>query len=436
MTMVRVLAALRKMRVRSVVAIAAALVFGVACRGGSGSTMLEPTREAVPATYFGMHIHRADRGTGWPSVPFATWRLWDADVVWANLETAPGKWTWERLDQYVELAARHGVELVMPLALSPRWASARPDEPSSYGPGLGAEPRSIDAWRNYVRTVATRYKGRIQWYEVWNEVNDKGYFTGSVEMIVRLTAEANRIVKEIDPGNRIVSPSIVADLKYFDRVYGAGLGQHVDVIGYHFYAPSVVPEKMLIEIAEVRRLMTKHGLADKPLWNTEVGWAVTNEDGSKSPHLDPRWAMLSPRTAAAYMSRALIVNWAAGVQRYCAYSWDHSGMGFIEPKAGTHKPIAHAYGQTAAWLSGARIEQCAKGGDTWTCQLETKDNNRAWIVWTESGATNTFKPPHEWQVTETITLGGAPRAFAEQGSVEIGDAPVMLRRRAPSKGGS
>ena len=73
------------------------------------------------------------------------------------------------LDFGKAVEATEMVDLVLTLALSPTWASARPTEASPYFKGSAAEPGDIRQWEDYVRTVAERYKGRIMLYEIWNE---------------------------------------------------------------------------------------------------------------------------------------------------------------------------------------------------------------------------------------------------------------------------
>src|SRR5437588_10761422 len=92
----------------------------------------------IAPAFFGMHIHHAGTTTSWPVIRFGAWRLWDAHSAWPDLEPRRGQWNWVNLDQYVALAEQHQVEILLPLGLSPPWASARPAEPSSYGVGSTA----------------------------------------------------------------------------------------------------------------------------------------------------------------------------------------------------------------------------------------------------------------------------------------------------------
>lgn len=73
----------------------------------------------VPANYFGMHVGFVTPGTPWPAVPFGTWRLWDANVTWKDLEPQKGVWDFSKLDAFVALAQQHKVDIILPLALTP-----------------------------------------------------------------------------------------------------------------------------------------------------------------------------------------------------------------------------------------------------------------------------------------------------------------------------
>src|SRR5512138_1206446 len=77
------------------------------CLGATGTVAESSAERAtpgsarpVPREYFGMHIHRADSGTPWPAAHFGSWRLWDANVGWPELEPARGEWNFKQLDRY------------------------------------------------------------------------------------------------------------------------------------------------------------------------------------------------------------------------------------------------------------------------------------------------------------------------------------------------
>src|SRR5262249_36622328 len=104
------------------------LTFFATLLGSAFANDLQPPKALIPASYFGMHIHHLAYPvpTPWPNLPVPQWRLWDANVTWANLEPAKGQWQFGTLDGYVSLAEQHGTGLLMSLGGTPTWASARP----------------------------------------------------------------------------------------------------------------------------------------------------------------------------------------------------------------------------------------------------------------------------------------------------------------------
>lgn len=376
---------------------------------------LKPPAQQIPPDFFGMHFHHVGGTTPWPEVPVAQWRLWDTHVAWPDLEPTKNHWRFQTLDAYIALANQHHVGLILPLGLSPSWASARPFEKSTYQPGFAAEPRNIEDWRTYVRTVVRHCAGRVQAYEIWNEPNLKLFWTGTVDQMIDLTREASLIIRSVDPNAIIVSPSATQDrgADWLAEFLRKGGGEFVDVIGYHLYVAPKPPEATVVLAATVKRIMQVSGVGDKPLWNTEAGWFL--------PKPFPN------DLAAAYLVRDYIVNWAAGVQRLYWYAWDNHGWVSLETTENdseTLKPAGQAYAVVARWLVGTRMLGCSVDEDqTWTCEFD-REGNRQRILWNVVGSRE-IRLPHEWRVQSKQLVTG------EQGplngdAVAIGTAPVLL----------
>lgn len=400
--------------------------------GGMAGRQIKPPAGAIPRSYFGLHMHRADAGTPWPPVGFGSWRLWDAYTTWPMLEPQRGAWDFTRLDKYVAMAALTGVDILLPFGLSPAWASARPDEPSAYKPGNAAEPKRLDDWRNYVRTVAERYKGRIRYYELWNEPNLRNFYTGSVESMLELARETYAILKQVDSRNLLAAPAVTEggkQLEWLDRYLALGGGQFMDILSHHFYVPRAAPEQMLPMVADVRKIMARHGVAYKPLWNTESGWWMENGDGTDSrPAPFTTWKQLGLADAAAYVSRALILGWAVGMERFYWFAWDNHSMGLIEPTTKALKPAGHAFARTRVWLQGAVMTGCEMSDDVWVCTLNPPDGGKARIVWLENGAPRPWRPPVDWAVGEVTTLDGLrSKLEGAPAALQLSQTPLYLR---------
>ena len=413
--------------------------------GQSPNRRLTPPSRPVDLGYFGMHVMRlavrqpwysyGNLLTAWPSVPFGVLR--PAYANWHNLQPKPGRWDFSALDQYVSMAGQHGAEVMLPLCSPPQWASARPDEKSPWGqaaPGGAAEPSSLSDWSRYVQTVAERYKGRIRRYEFWNEPNAIGhtpFFTGTVETAVALTVEARRVLKSVDPANTLAGPAGTGrgkELNWVDVYLAGGAKDHLDALSYHFYVAHGAPEAMIDYVSRFRALMSKHGLGDLPLVNSESGWVIANEK-SPSSHLgaDDNWPVLSQDMAAAYVSRALILGWALGLAGYHLFCWDHFSMGLVEPTTKEIKPAGVAYGKTVEWLLGATMTSCELDHGVWTCALRQTDGSKARIVWRDHDGQSPWAIPGTWGAASAQFLDGIRQTLTPGPTqIALGPQPVLL----------
>jgi hypothetical protein len=404
----------------------------------SAQIHLHPTGNPIPPIFFGMHIHHmltgAAQPTPWPAIPFGSWRLWDAGVAWPALEPEKGKWNFTTLDKYVAMADEHHVEILLTLGLTPPWASARPEEKSGYSPGNAAEPKNISDWQDFVRTVATRYKGRVHYYEIWNEPNFKQYYTGTPEEMVTLVAEASKILREVDPWNRVVSPSAStrSGLPWLEQFLQQGGAKYVNIIGYHFYVAPNPPETMIDTVAQVRVFMEKYGIPHMPLWDSETGWAIANRFSEVQIGNSGMGRVLSESEAEAYVARAYILLWASGVDRFYYYSWDSGVMGLTEKDATTTKAPARAYATIENWLVGAKMLSCESNADgTWVSELSRQGNYHGWIVWNTTRTAN-FTPPASWRVKQARDLAGKTEPLQPGSlSIPIGPSPLLLESQAP-----
>ena len=70
-------------------------------------------------------------------------------------------------------------------------------------------PSSLSAWDDWVRAVVSRYKGRIDEYQAWNEVNFASFWSGTVGEMITLTQRSSKIVKQVDPRAEFVTGSAI-----------------------------------------------------------------------------------------------------------------------------------------------------------------------------------------------------------------------------------
>jgi Beta-galactosidase len=402
-------------------ALRALLVFVLFCESLVGCSspsfaVLPSDNSAVSDRYFGMHVGFVDPATPWPSVPFGTWRLWDANVTWKDLEPQKGVWDFSRLDALVAMGEAHKVDMILPLALTPQWASRRPNEASSYTPGAAAPPVNVDDWIDYVKTVTARYKGRIAYYEMWNEVNVPGTWTGTAAEIVSLQQAAYAAIKSVDPDAKLISANVASSsgLPMLKQLLDLGYANSADIIGYHFYVSSDPPEAIATLFSQVYLQLNQHGV-NKPVWNTETGWLLPN-------------AIMNEDEAAAVAVRAMLIGRSAGIERFVWYEWDNHccvALYMTEADNATPTPAALAYANLQEWLVGNKLGSCAADGSgTWSCDLDFSDGRHGQILWNPKRSV-TVNRKLSWTPNEVEDMYGGSSP-ANGGRVSVGPQPVML----------
>lgn len=407
----------------------------------AAETTLRPDQGArlIEGSFFGMHVRYAVTRTPWPNVAFYGWRVITPETEWRGLQPTRDSWDFRALDRAVELAARNEVEVLLTLGQTPKWAAARPEEVVPNGPGASSEPGDFKDWENYVRTVALRYKGRIRLYELWNEPRFREVdpykaaagFTGTAAQLVQMGRIARRVLLEIDPTAKLVSPGIDAAFVGLPRLsawLSAGGSEVSDIYGYHFYLRP--PERMPELYLRIRQILREAGEGGKQLWITETGYLVDNPEQPAKPS----WAgtdyvfgkVLTVDELAAYVARAHVLMAAVGLERFYWYSWDIRDMGLTRGVGTIRTAATVAYEQTMRWLKGATIHGCrTDAGTVWVCELSRPQAGRSWIVWsTKEGV--------EWTIPSTLSVVGiemldGTSAARQTNNVRLGEKPILLR---------
>lgn len=224
-------------------------------------------------------------GTGdWPAAaPMA--RLWDLGVTWADLNPAPDRFDFDRLDHVVATAEDNDTRtLLYVLGSTPTWAAK---EPALGGhapwlpPGSNSAPTSLDTWDAYVTTTVRRYAHRIRSWQVWNEPQLR-WFWGhdTYGRLAEMTRRARAIIKAHDPGLRVISAPVLPrpssggmarGRKYLEAL--AVKGWPVDVHAAHLYPEAGYGPPRWRQLAQSwRRGLIEARAPRLPHWVTETNY--------------------------------------------------------------------------------------------------------------------------------------------------------------------
>ena len=207
------------------------------------------------------------------------------------------KWNvsaWAKYDRIVDLAEKHDVQIIARLDNPPDWTRAEGDVIGTMAP-----PDDLTDFGNFVRAVVSRYRGRIRYYQIWNEPNiypEWGERPVDPAGYVALLQVAYQGAKEADPDCVILSaglaqtteagPTNLNDLDYLQQMYDAGVQGYFDIMGVMAYGLWTGPSDHRTHPGLTnfsRDIMVRNGDAEKPLWATEVGWNAVPPDFGSFP---------------------------------------------------------------------------------------------------------------------------------------------------------
>lgn len=293
---------------------AASLTIGLHVPWATPAPRVEPDGQVVQTT------------GEWPAMSVQAVRLWDTRTAWLNLEPRNDTYRFENLDAHLETARRHGVKHVtLVLWGTPRWAARDTSERDApwLGPGSAAVPADMSDWEDYVRTVATRYAGRIDAYEIGNEPNSDVFYRGTASELADMVSRAAHIIKEADPKATVVSPALVfsdtSDIERGRAFYRALAGTGVDVLALHYYpfGPRAAHLRKVVE--RLRQVAGQEGMPALPIWVTEVGFRPAG-----SITLPQTYELVGRTHRAAVKAGVSMLHW---------YAWSTLPIGDLVPLA-------------------------------------------------------------------------------------------------------
>lgn len=379
----------------------------------------------IERPFVGTHFHDAGSKPLVIDKSIGALRLWDARLGWNFLEPERGRWNFDALDRVLAEAAEKKIEVLLPLGLTPRWAASEPSGESAYGPGSASPPKLLADWENYVRTVVSRYQGRVYAYEIWNEPNRRLFFSGNEDALFRLTCSASRIIREIDPSARIVSSAPTDQLngvRWLKAYLERPVAKCVDAIGFHFYTLAhEPPEAILPLIDKVKATMVEGGLGGLPIWNTEFGWYIAN---ARVPN-PIEYRKISPVDARNYLVRSLLLQASQGIERAYHYAWNNKVMGAIEPDNGEEKVVVDGYRAAARWLTKVSSVECKRNNQMFQC-IARRGAAIHLVVWRTAGREPLrFSRDHGFSHVQDSSLRVTP---LDGSVVAVGEEPLCLSR--------
>lgn len=321
---------------------------------------------------------------------------------WCDTEKTKGVYTWEGSDSELKGDLEQGLTPLPILGYTPAWASSGPNKEAS------APPRDMLDYAKFVGDIASRYKGRVPCWEVWNEP-DIGFWSGTVSQYADLLKTAYIAAKKADPGCEVVFGGTAGvNIPFVKAVYDFGGRDFFDIMAVHPYqwGDTFNDEWFVSQLSELRKLMNSNGDSRKEIWLTELGWSTG--DAGITEEIQARLLTQSMVTALTLQKM--------GVTRsfwFCVKDWGGPGYGLLRPD-GSKKPAYAAYSTLTKTLRNAAYVGRLALGEGVRCHVFTRGSEKTVIavIWaSKETPVQLISPTH----AEALDyLGGKVPLFNEE----------------------
>jgi hypothetical protein len=333
------------------------------------------------------------------------------------------------------------VGVLFTLGLTPQWASSDPNNiDCNGGPGECAPPDDVNPdgtgtdqhWKDFVTAVVQHVGTQVGSYEIWNEANNRHFWSGSNAQLIRMAKDAQTIIHNANPAARVLNAGTAAQhdqygLDWWKAYAAAGGLQYADVIAFHGMVESFPTkcgefpqaETIVTVMADLHSVLKKYGQSHKTIWDTEASWGKTEVECFTDQDLQ-----------AAFLARFYLLHRSAGVRRFFWRAWIDGDGGLYIPGQGINK-AGVAYQQIYKWIVGrTMMGACSSSGTVWTCDFKGPKGYAAQAIWDTSeicgkGYCHTRPYTVGTQFVDYLTLDGN-QVQIKNNSVPVGAKPIFV----------
>jgi O-antigen ligase len=209
--------------------------------------------------------------------------------------------SWDKYDRIVDKCQQYGLQIIARLDSPPVWARIPGDDVEKWRKG---PPRDYNDYANFVYTVANRYKGKVKYFQIWNEPNLIGEWGGhpvSPEEYTKLLKAGHDAAKRATPDAVILTAALAPtaensvanqnDVLFLEGMYREGAAQYFDILSTMLYGLGQSPETRRVDLKYLdfsrpillRRVMEEFGDIHKTIWISEYAWISLPPDFKGDP---------------------------------------------------------------------------------------------------------------------------------------------------------
>lgn len=355
-------------------------------------------------------------------------------IMWSEIEPSEGNYNFSAqslrdAEAFWTLANENDVKVIQIVRSTPTWARKYGFGASDCGPIAQAK---YQAFANFMYQMVRRYSQppyNIKYWEIgnepdgsisrvdqvfgcWGEPSDRTYYGGTHygEMLKVLYPS----IKAADPNAKVVTGGLLLDCdprnppagkdctaaKFFEGALAAGAGNSFDILNFHAYdswaesnqvgrynnpswgsAWNTTGPSVIAKASYLRELLSRYGVANKPLMNTESAIQCWCRGATYSPNiLDETKAVYMAQSNAVAAALGLVANIWYGVQ-----GWEGHETQLIEGNGQTNRAY-DAIAASAEKLAGAQfVRSVNEYGSNIRGYEFQRSGRRVWVIWALDG---------------------------------------------------
>lgn len=179
---------------------------------------------------------------------------------WQRTEREEGVYDFSWIDSIVDNLIQRGMEPWIDLCYgNDLYTEAAKTVFGAVGCPPIFSDREKKAWHDYVVATVKHFKGRVKWYEVWNEPDGQHCWKHGVNATETglFTIDTARAVKEADDEALVVGGVLCGiNLSYANEMLQTGVADYIDAFSFHRYRANELDS--LKEIRALRGLLNRY----------------------------------------------------------------------------------------------------------------------------------------------------------------------------------
>jgi polysaccharide biosynthesis protein PslG len=329
-------------------------------------------------------------------------------TLWSDVEPEEGQWRWSQLDGQLDTMAANHMECWALLYGGVPWDTK--DRPG------GFPSHDLQAWSDYVYQTVKHAKGRVKYWEVWNEPPN-GTNDAPASDYGKLMSVTYDAVKAADPQSQVGMAAQSVNINYLEQAIKAGAKDHFDYITLHPYEilgsvnDNWGTESIFMHIVPtLRKMLAAQDPAreEAPVWFTEMGY-----DAGKDPALQAQ--ALIKAYSMGIAEGVSVMNWFEGIDG------DSGPMGLLD-EGGKPRPSYTAMAQMIEHLGTHPhyLGWVLLNGRDYGFVFKT-DKQAVMVAWTPGGVTDHVEFVQEAGIIDPLTAHAT-----ESRAVELTPSPILV----------